>query len=1672
MPNDDLEYFTGFVQLLKGLEVLEVCIATYKFTLPPGTVPGSVKTLVLVLDRSITKDVFHYEQVLAPGSIGTVEKLTAPHRMFKHNPLELISGVKYLSIEQIHSNFGDIHRFPTSVESVSFYSGHVGYTFSPGCFSGNFEKLNIGGWNYTEIIQVGVIPSTVKHLGYSAASPIYTGLIPDGVETIYLGYGFKDDLRVHTIPSSVKSIQFSSSFTKTIQKGALPPTLTKLLFSIWEELKYPVLQDPGILPPTLEHLEINEQLSLITTLPPKLKYLLCTFDKFPKGLLPPTLETLVLHSPVTKIEIGALPESLTKLEFIKFVKIPLVKGTLPSKLNHLKLNMGVCSTTFPVLPDSLEYLFYGKSNKTITIPPFSLPQSLKTLVLCKDINLNTAIQHQTFGTGVLPQGLKTLNLSEYNKIPIKMETTFIPDTIQNLSLPNIKSPEILDQYTQLIMTLISRLESQLTIEIRRNVSLLSYDKNDPYIYYQGTDYHTISDVVSTLFPIQQPTGTELYYSPKHKQHGIKFEVVVNTTGNEILWLSASYYEGFIEDLNISRFSGLLDHQLDEDERILGDLGYLSEEYENFFITPQKDDILYLADIQIVVDTYLKSQRQIIENIFGRQKEGLGYIKLKSDLSEQDTSDTIINSTKSLFYHNEFSYTVRYNPIRPELEDRIVELDLMISDTVDGWTFPSALGTTVELVEFSFTHRPCEGILEIGSLPESVKTLRIDHRIFNHYPYNLIPSSVTELYITNWCGGNGDGNLPLVPKTVRKLSIPGYYEREEGFYPGCFPDSITCLKLFSLEKLEAGVIPRGVKNLTVYSKGDLDNVGVIPDTVETVKIDFNDFPTISPGFFPNSVRTLKTFKMNMGDPFYGFDKPGLFPPSLTELYGWSISNDILIDNILPDSVTFLKYRLADWTPVHRFPSSLTSLTISHISIIEKGMLPPTLKKLKLTFGVDDIDVGALPNSLTELEIIDMIHFPIIEGILPLSLKKLKFGVSLYTTFPILPNGLETLSYNCSNCYDPYLSIPPNSLPNSLQTLKVRNKLNQEFSIGVLPPNLKHLKLESCKHEFNVEDSLQNQDLDHKPKRSLHLPKNIRPHISIPFLDVVDYDTFNSGDVKFPFNQIVNKVRITFKDNQLVNAFGSVVRGSILVSSSSSITCSSLRKLKITTLVKIPANIIPETVEKLSVKVPLASILTKQPEIPYDCMLEIGSIPMSVKKLEIDHRLFKHDPHNLIPASVTDLIVESWVSFEGEIDLIPSSVRKLRLNLLHTCQKSIFTHGCFPPNSITDLDIRAGNTQLEMGLNSIPNSVKTLFVYARLSNNIFKAQDIKVLPTSIKSLRIQMNQDTEAIPESVENLELLLVPPLAVPQNKIPPSVRNLTILYQGSLVDINSPFSRNLESLTIEGKSNSPIFENGILPDTLKYFFIQDHTWTESSRFPQSLTYLRINIERITVNMLPPNLKTLILCGTTQHIDIGSLPNSLTEIQFLNQFSVPIIEGVLPSLELEKLVFQDNYTIIKFPVIPQCVTKLEFLESSIISCSIPLNSIPDSITSLTLLGFKQNQSFIKGILPSNLRILKIDISDADITNIFIPSTLEQLHIVRSNPEIIDKLSIVVMKALSNSQNQLVVHYDNLFFLSLGISDAFVYFKNSTTSQEGFLLKSKIKNYLKSNSNVYRNKSIYH
>lgn len=115
----------------------------------------------------------------------------------------------------------------------------------------------------------------------------------------------------------------------------------------------------------------------------------------------------------------------------------------------------------------------------------------------------------------------------------------------------------------------------------------------------------------TACPIFRPSDEKLYFSPKHKKHVFKFEIVINLIDSNIVWVYGGI-PGSYHDLTIAR--QYLINWIAEDEKLLADKAYIGE---SKFLTPYRP---YHNEEERKWNQQVAKQQSKIERINGRIKD--------------------------------------------------------------------------------------------------------------------------------------------------------------------------------------------------------------------------------------------------------------------------------------------------------------------------------------------------------------------------------------------------------------------------------------------------------------------------------------------------------------------------------------------------------------------------------------------------------------------------------------------------------------------------------------------------------------------------------------------------------------------------------------------------------------------------------------------------------------------------------------------------------------------------------------------------------------------------------------------------------------------------------------------------------------------------------------------
>eukprot|EP01132_Coremiostelium_polycephalum_P003088 gene3088-3860_t len=887
------------------------------------------------------------------------------------------------------------------------------------------------------------------------------------------------------------------------------------------------------------------------------------------------------------------------------------------------------------------------------------------------------------------------------------------------------------------------------------------------------------------------------------------------------------------------------------------------------------------------------------------------------------------------------------------------------------------------------------------------------------PSESIPSSVKSLSLRTLQGNSIFKIEPgTIPMSVEYLVI-SYSSLQQCSTPGLIPPSIKELRIADFDPIEGD----SLVDFIIPPKLRLENQSKTQNIV------------LRPGFFPKKSASLKSLEiyyhgekfLEIPDGFipeyipklelYGniWLKPKLIPRSVKELSILYTKSPSLPR--IPKKIKVLKIDMTrasnlfyDWNNMLKF-GPLHSITHLECMIdkIPVNFLPPTVQTLILHSEIKTINIGSIPPSVTELHFNSIIIVPLKTGILPPSLLKLVFrkGIHHTTIFPVLPMGLKSLFIG-SKAIDNYvnLEILPDSLPSSLLELVLSRIMIQSFEKGVLPPNLKSLKIkETMPTTYS--------------RRLMVLPSSI------------EYLQFPRSNMQYHFRVLMKGLSMT------------ITRLEIQISSFNELN-------------RIPKGMIPKssTLKELKISIPefrFSANRNNNNNSIYQDILEEGSIPESIEILTIDNRFVKHNPLGLIPNTVRELNILGSNIEEGDINNYPSSVEKITLipkyRISEEYYKSMLSTGCFTTSkqsSLIHLELNGGIPKICPG--AIPSTVKYLKLRVLENSTI----TIGSLPDSLECLEMDLGIDLDyktifrqgVIPNGVKSIKVDALMD-SKPQ-----------IFYQGSIP--NTVTTLIIRKLT---PSTGLLLQEGILPEGLTHLEIKEE-WTPKTCLPPSLTYLNCNFDTIPKGLLPKTLKTLKLSAKMKEIDIGSIPESVTEISFYKFLNIPLVEGILPS-SLTKLSMLNGLNTTSVPSIPCNVKTLELCIKN-----HPVPKLPHSIENLIIQGELLNQSLTTGILPPRLKSLDVSVAsrfqlgEFEVNQLQFPTTIQLI----SFPLCLSRkqYSGFIKSVLLNSDNLSPITFqfknDRIDYISFDKNDPYFYAKlyddDGHCFQDGFMLKSSI------------------
>ncbi|EFA75121.1 hypothetical protein PPL_11195 [Heterostelium album PN500] len=753
-------------------------------------------------------------------------------------------------------------------------------------------------------------------------------------------------------------------------------------------------------------------------------------------------------------------------------------------------------------------------------------------------------------------------------------------------------------------------------------------------------------------------------------------------------------------------------------------------------------------------------------------------------------------------------------------------------------------------------------IDVGHLPRSLETLKVDYdlvrRIRNLRMLSqfqslttidgcsfewifLLPQSVTSLKIYNIILNNNYIEPGVIPSTITSLDFGETADFK--LKPSSIPSSVRNLTIIGYRhRMEADVIPIGVKQLEMTLELDDFSVECIPNTVETLRIYSYNIQSKSLDF--HSLSSIKKLS------FFGDIKISIFPPNLESLR--LIDNGELIYSSLPPTLKKLKLNRSnlvndtlDDNSRHHQPKRLI-MKVMH-SYFKKN----TLEDIPISVEIIKIDQNVELRSLTSKKLYNnrdrYLDYDRSRNF-RLTSKKLYNNRDRYLVFNDLTYAQVQLIYNRSNHV----------------TLRSYTKQFQQIS------DIQSCNLLICDHKANLNKKyikLYDYIIDNSSICELELSTENNTKIlsgSLPntLETLCINNTFNANvlpnsvrtmtvdceDQEFTtglFPQSLESLELVLHENPLVEHCLPPNLKSLYLDSSYHETIIDLRHL--------PRSL--ETLEfddNFDAQIENLSILSQFQRLTTikGCHLEwLDSLPPSVTSLKFARiEIFSFDnldnnyiEPGVIPSTITNLDFGEMGSYKLKPGSIPSSVINLSIpDYRHRLEAGVI------PIGVKQLDIT-----LEVGglsVECIPNTMEKLTISSfRLQS---KSLDFHELPL-IKKLSIYGSIKIRRFPPSLESLTL--IESNQILYSSLPPTLKKLrlesTNLVKGTLND-NSSHLHQPKRL--------------ILKVLHSYFYSFEFNKLED--IPVSVEIIRIDENVELRNSTENNLKIL-----------GSLPNTLEKI---------------------------------------------------------------------------------------------------------------------------------------------------------------------------------------------------
>ncbi len=385
---------------------------------------------------------------------------------------------------------------------------------------------------YNNPIDIGIIPNTVTHL---QINPNPTGqfrelssaIIPDSVIYLDLSQDCIINLKIGDLPNNLQYLKITHSPAPNV----IPESVIHLVFN---KEYYQKIQkiDKNVIPKNVKILEIKKGFNTsidIGIIPHGVKYL--SFEHYNTPIIPGAIPNSVTHIDFGRyfnkpLEIGAIPESVTHIIFRFKFNQPLYPGVIPNNVTHLIFENGFDQKLYiGSIPNSVVYLKLGNCYNQ-QIDENVIPESVVYLILGNKFNqpiLNNTIpksvKYLAFGINFshelnknnLPLSVKVLILGHY----YDKYTDYISDRFENNNI-------IIGQKRNVLGT-----NNAYMIMSNLPFSLNSNDKNE----YFGKPLYNFDNFnkITFMYNINEYTSEELFnanYFDKYMIHTLTNDEII------------------------------------------------------------------------------------------------------------------------------------------------------------------------------------------------------------------------------------------------------------------------------------------------------------------------------------------------------------------------------------------------------------------------------------------------------------------------------------------------------------------------------------------------------------------------------------------------------------------------------------------------------------------------------------------------------------------------------------------------------------------------------------------------------------------------------------------------------------------------------------------------------------------------------------------------------------------------------------------------------------------------------------------------------------------------------------------------------------------------------------------------------------------------------------------